>query len=206
MDTLTAEGLRLACGRTAATSAMTSTRRSRRLLGFSSPAIAVLAVTGVALFTFIPGAVATDPDESLASVLADAALMAVAAALVLLTTTARVVGTDEGLQIINLFHVTTVDAGEVAAIEVHRGLVIVTTDGPSLTSFANGASLVGDLLGYPRSRVARRRCEGWLAAMASQGTGAVDGVARRLRPAVWLLPATLLAVYVVEVLIVRAAS
>lgn len=196
-----------ACGFTTGISVTTSTRRSSTVLGFMSPGVVLLSVVGLGLFTFIPGAVASNPTESLGSVLGDAAILAAAAALVALASTARLAVAGSQLRVTNLFQTITVEASDITKIDISRGLVIVTADGRRIRSFAYGASLAGDLLGYRRSRAAQGRCEAWLSSRRHGNPPSQDDkVVVNLRPAMWLLPAGFLAAYVAEVLVVRALS
>jgi hypothetical protein len=185
---------------------MARRRRSTSILGFVSPALAILVLVGIGLFTSIPGAVATNRTETLASVLADAAIAAAAGALLLLAVTCRVVGTEEGLRVTNLFRETTMDTTRIAGVEVRRGLVIVTTDGRNVKSSAYGASLIGDVFGYRRAQGAQERCRTWLAALATPDGPPHDGVVATLRRAVWVLPVVLFACYVAEVFVTRALT
>lgn len=183
----------------------TSTRRSGIILGFASPGVMLLAVVGLGLFTFIPAAVASSSKGSLASAISDAAMLAVAATLVALAASARVAATGQRLRVTNLFNMITVDAAAIAKIDVGRGLIITTSGGRRIRSFAYGASLAGDVLGYRRARAAQRRCEAWLDEVAApEASIRSSDVVAALRPAVWFLPAVLLSAYVAEVLVVRA--
>jgi hypothetical protein len=184
---------------------MTS-RRGVTLLGFVSPGLALLAALGLGLCTFIPGAVASSRSESLGSTISDAAILAFAAALVLLTATTRIVADGDIVRVTNLFRVITIDGGAIANVETTRGLIIITTDGRRIGSFAYGASLAGDMLGYRRAQAAQKRCLAWLAARRQRERSSQDEVVVALRRAAWLLPAALLVMYIAEVLAIRAVT
>jgi hypothetical protein len=179
--------------------------RHAKTLGYVSPAVGVLTVAGLVFTAFVPGAVASSRSTSLSSAISDAVIMAAAAALATLGGSVRVLGTNVGFKVTNLFQVITVNGSAVASVEVTGGLVIVTTDGRRVRSFAYGASVIGDLLGYRRARAAQRRCDAWLTKLDFRGA-ADSGVVVGLRRAVWLLPAAFAAAYVAEVLVVRSMT
>lgn len=195
------------CGCTAITVALSRSRHRAKVLGCMSPAVWLLAAAGMSLSALIPGAVASSPETtSLGSALSTAALLAVAGAFVGLAGSSRVLGTSDGLRVMNLFQIITLDARAVASVEVTRGLVIVTEDGRLIRSFAYGPSLVGDLVGYPRAVFAQQCCQNWLSKLASLETPAPGEINIVLRRAVWVLPAALLVAYATEVLLVRALA
>ena len=183
----------------------TSTRRRVAIVGHVSLPVALLTVVGFGLFAFIPGAVASNRSENLSSVMADAAILAAAATLVSLAGTARIVATRNALKVTNFVRTVTIEAGAIAEVEVLRGLVIRTTGGVPIRSFAYGGSLAGDLLGYRRAKAAQERCRAWRATVVHEGTASHGSVVVSFRPATWLLPLFLLAIYTAEVLTVRAA-
>jgi len=156
------------------------------------------------MFTFAPGALATN-HGAFSSDLIDAAIFAVSAALLALGGTCRIVGTPQGLRVTNVVRVVTIDARAITEVAIQRGLVIKVSDGRRVRSFAYAASLGGDLLGYRRAHKAQGRCRTWLAAVAGD-EGAVPEVVDKLRLGTWLFPSGLFCVYVVEMLVVRALT
>lgn len=157
----------------------------------------------VLLTSIIAGAVASNSTESYSSVLSDAIVLAIAAAFSLLGGSCRIVGTPDGIQVVNFLFRLELAATNIAKIQSSRGLVFLTADGQSVSCFAYGESLIGGLFGYRRAGLAEKRCEAWVQARLLDNVPSSTMHTRRLRPAVIWVPMVLIAVYLTEAFIIH---
>jgi len=115
--------------------------------------LAAVGAVGLDLAVVMTGGAA-----SLEDVTGTATVLGCIGVLLSLMGTCRVVGVSDGhIEVVGLFLTKRIPVGAIAGVTAGRGLEIVLHDGRRIDSTAHGASLIGDLVHYPRSvRTAQR--------------------------------------------------
>jgi hypothetical protein len=178
------------------------TVQSRKILGWNSATVGLLLMT-FPLFFLGNTVLASNPTATYYDVLFDAIVSALAAAVLVLCGSSRIVGTVDGIQVINLFFCVELPVKNIAKIRSSRGLVFLTADGQSIPCFAYGQSLIGNLFGYRRARLAEQRCDAWVQARRLDNVSSCRPRTKRLRKAVIWAPLVLVTVYLAEAFIVH---
>jgi hypothetical protein len=182
------------------------TTQTRKMLGWCSPPTVGLALIVVPMSSVIVGLVAMNSTQTLADVLSDAIVLALAAAVSVLGASCRMVGTVDGIQVMNLFSCVELPAKNIARIRSSNGLVILTTNGKPVHSFAYGASLIGEVFGYRRARVAEQRCEAWVQVRRFDNVSSSRPYAKRFRHALVWVPLVLVIAYLAEALVIHTLT
>jgi hypothetical protein len=116
------------------------------------------------------------------------------------------VGTDDGIQVINLFFCVELPAKNIAKIRSSNGLVFLTANGKLVRCLAYGASLIGEVFGYRRSRLAEQRCEAWVQVRRFDKVSSSRPHAKRFRQALVWVPLVLVAAYLAEALAIHTLT
>jgi hypothetical protein len=184
----------------------TEPAQTRKMLGwFSPPAVGLFLIT-VPMSSVIVGLVATNSTRNLADLLSDAIVLALAAAVSVLGASCRIVGTVDGIQVINFFFCVELPAKNIAEIRSSQGLVFLTANGKLVRSFPYGASLIGGLLGYRRARLAEQRCEAWVQVRRFDDVSSSSPHAKRFRQALIWVPLVLVAAYLAEAFVIHTLT
>jgi hypothetical protein len=181
----------------------TKTEQSRKILGWFSPPTVVLFLMILPETSLMVAGVASNSHETLTSILSDTIVFALGAAVGVLGASSRIVGTVDGIQIVNFFFRVELPAKNIGEIRSSKGLVFLTTDGKQVGCFAYGSSLIGDLLGYRRARLAQQRCEAWVQARRFDNVSISRPHAKRFRQALIWTPLVLVTAYFVEALVIH---
>jgi len=178
----------------------------RKMLGWCSPPLVGLSLITVLMTSAIVGLDATNSTQTLADVLSDAIVLALGAAVSLLGASCRIVGTLDGIQVVNLFSCVELPAKNIAEIQSSDGLVILPTNGKQVRSFAYGASLIGGIFGYRRARATRQRCEAWVQASRFENVSSSNPHAKRFRQALIWAPLVLVTAYLAEAFVIHTLT
>jgi hypothetical protein len=184
----------------------TKTAQARKMLGWCSPPLVGLSLITLLMTSAIVGLVATNSTQTLADVLSDAIVLALGAAVSLLGASCRIVGTLDGIQVVNLFSYVELPAKNIAEIRSSDGLVILPINGKPVRSFAYGASVIGEVFGYRRARVAKQRCEAWVQARRFDNVSSSRPHAKRFRQALIWAPLVLVTAYLVEAFVIHTLT
>lgn len=181
----------------------TKTGQSREILGWFSPLTVGLFLMILPETSLMVAGVASNSTETLTSILSDTIVLGLVAAVGVLGASSRIVGTVDGIQIVNFLFCVELPAKNIGEIRSSKGLVFLTTDGMQVGCFAYGASLIGDLLGYRRARLAQQRCEVWLQTRRFDNASSSRPHPKRFRQALILAPLLFVTAYLVEALVIH---
>jgi hypothetical protein len=184
----------------------TETGQTRKMLGWCSAPLVGMSLMAVLMSSVIAGLVATNPTETLSSVLSDAIVLALGAAALVLGGSSRIVGTVDGIQIINFFFCVELPAKDIAQIRSSNGLVFLTAKGKLVRCLAYGNSLIGEVFGYRRARVAEQRCEAWVQARRPDNVSSSRLHAKRFRQALVWVPLVLVTAYLAEAFVIHTLT
>lgn len=123
-----------------------------------------IAAFGAAWFWIAPFSVLTS------ELISSTAPLAMGVAVFYLLATCRIVGQPSGsVDVVDLVVTRRVPMGAIDDIRADAGLELVLSSGRRIGSFAYGQSLLGDVLGYPRSVAAAGRITDFIAAHRNSG-------------------------------------
>ncbi|QXG74882.1 hypothetical protein KUM42_13570 [Modestobacter sp. L9-4] len=110
--------------------------------------------TGViAALVFAWGWIGPEPLASFAELLNPTLPLALGSALMLLLMTCRISGDPTGyVEVVGLLLIRRVPVGAIVVVTTAAGLGLRLDSGRTIGSIAYGQSLIGDLIGYPRSK------------------------------------------------------
>jgi hypothetical protein len=153
-------------------------RGGRQLLGrWGWPLIGFSALGVVGSFVFAWGWIADDLPTPIGDMMITLLPLFAMVTIFSLLASARLVGSREGyVDVVGLFLRRRIPIEEIARVDSSRGLKIYLTSGRTIGSIAYGQSLIGETVGYPRSRRTASRIAELCDSVRASGTdrGAVE--------------------------------